>query len=154
MSYSQEDWARAKALYLSGNTYDEVSEQTGISASGLQKRGCAEDWNGKRNVVCKKNAKKIEKKITETLAEQQSDAAVDVLLPLKKASTALVEKALAMVPECERTADIRALSSSIKDLLCVIRDLNDMPGYKDRIEDKADDGGVRFVIEVEGVNND
>ena len=160
--YGAEQINKARALYMVGKTYREVSQDTGIPAGQLRKVGAKEHWTEQRNNY----RTKAEQKADEKLAEKAAQNTVDMLEPLRQVSTTLVEQILSMIPQTERAADIRAMAGAIKDLVQVIRELNGILTYKEQAElenarerlaidkerlaiNESADTEIKFVIEYE-----
>lgn len=163
MPYSKKEWDRARSLYVAGHTYREVADKTGISLSRVRKVGARDKWEEARRSC----ASKAEQKIEENLAEQAAKNADVIMQPLRIASSQIVEKALELVPTCDKAGDIRALASAIRDMSIVIRELNDILTAKEkeqlsqarehldiermRAENGAkDDEAVRVSFTIEG----
>lgn len=128
LEYSEKEWDKARSLYISGLTYREIAEKTGISYSRLRVVGGKDGWKEARNKYNTATKQKIEEKIDEQAAKN----ADTIMQPLRVASSQIVEKALELVPTCDKAGDIRALASAIRDMSVVIRDLNDILTAKEK----------------------
>lgn len=128
MQYSEKEWERARSLYLSGLSYREVAEKTGISKERIKRVGARDKWGEARHQYDTIKTQKIEEKMNEVAAKN----ADTIMQPLRVASSQIVEKALELVPTCDKAGDIRALASAIRDMSVVIRDLNDILTAKEK----------------------
>lgn len=113
-------WDKALALYISGKTYTQIAAETGISYSQLTKAGSRDRWSEKRK-ICESNTKA---KTVEKIADKSAAQCVKVLAPARAASERMLNKIAELTEACDNARDARALSSAIKDITIVIRELN------------------------------
>ena len=79
--HGTEQWNKARAMYIAGKTYCEVSETTGIHSSNLRERGAKEHWKDERY---KSNAKALQK-ADEIISEKAAQNAAEAFEPLQYA---------------------------------------------------------------------
>lgn len=93
---------------------------TGISRSRLTVVGARDKWVDAR----KQCEDKTKTKTVEKISVQAAENAAEILAPARVASERILNKIADLTEACDNARDARALSSAIKDITIVIRELN------------------------------
>lgn len=110
------DWKRIKAEYIAGGiSLRELSEKYDVSFSTIQKKSMEEKWGNLR----KKNRRKVEEKIIDSVSSKEAKKAVD-----------LFDIADLLADKVREIAETVADPDSIKKLTSAIKDIRDIKGIK------------------------
>ena len=143
------DWKRIKAEYIAGGTsLRKLAEKYGVSFSTIQKRSMEEKWGDLR----KKNRRKVEEKIIDSVSSKEAKKATDIVDVADK----LLEKIYEML---DIDPKVPYNTQNIKNLTSALKDLKEIKGFKSeadmreqeariaklRKEAEADDNGVTEI---------
>ena len=120
------DWKRIKAEYIAGGiSLRELSEKYGVSFSTIQKKSMEEKWGNLR----KKNRRKVEEKIIDSVSSKEAKKAVDLFdIP-----DLLADKVREIAETVSDPDTKKKLTSAIKD----IRDIKGVKSDADMREQEA-----------------
>ena len=111
------DWKRIKAEYIAGGkSLRELSIKYGVSFSTIQKKSMEEKWGSLR----KKNRRKVEEKIIDSVSSKEAKKATDII--------DVADKLLGKVAELMDTMVVD--TQSLKQLTSALKDLKEIKGYK------------------------
>ncbi len=109
-------WKKIKAEYISGGiSLQKLSQKYGVSFSTIQKKSMEEKWGELR----KKNRRKVEEKIIDSVSSKEAKRAVD-----------LFDIADLLADKVREIAETVSDPDSIKKLTSAIKDLKDIKGIK------------------------
>lgn len=143
------DWKRIKAEYIAGGTsLRKLAEKYGVSFSTIQKRSMEEKWGDLR----KKNRRKVEEKIIDSVSSKEAKKATDIVDVADK----LLEKIYEML---DIDPKVPYNTQNIKNLTSALKDLKEIKGFKSeadmreqeariaklRKEAEADDSGITEI---------
>ena len=143
------DWKRIKAEYIAGGTsLRKLAEKYGVSFSTIQKRSMEEKWGDLR----KKNRRKVEEKIIDSVSSKEAKKAADIVDVADK----LLEKIYEML---DIDPKVPYNTQNIKNLTSALKDLKEIKGFKSeadmreqeariaklRKEAEADDSGITEI---------
>lgn len=124
------DWKRIKAEYIAGGiSLQKLSEKYEVSFSTIQKKSMEEKWGNLR----KKNRRKTEEKIIESVSSKEAKKAVDIVDVADK----LLDK-IAEIIDSNVTG-----VQNIKSLTSALKDLKEIKGYKSDIDLKEQMARIR-----------
>lgn len=150
------NWGRIRAEYVTGRLGQrELAKKHGVSASQLAEHASKEGWVQRRREHRRKTAERAEQKAMERQAEDMADKLDDV----RKAG----DKLAALIAEVsEETSSLRVgrtkkvdtralrnLTGALKDVLDVIRDVNELPTLIEKNKLDAKDGAGEFRVVFE-----
>lgn len=143
------DWSVIKTQYItSAISYKKLAEEWGVSTRTLADRACREQWPRLRaeyrNKIVFSSVKKVEKKESARAAEQllkmrkSADRMSDVILRIfndaEQFHRYIIQKGKGGETDSEErlfakidTKAIKDLTGAMRDLVMVIRDVNDLP---------------------------
>ena len=131
-------WKRIKAEYIAGGiSLQKLAEKYDVSFSTIQKKSMEEKWGNLR----KKNRRKVEEKIIESVSSKEAKKAVD-----------LFDIADLLADKVREIAETVADPDSIKKLTSAIKDIRDIKGIKsdaDMREQEARINKLRKEVERE-----
>lgn len=109
-------WKRIKAEYIAGGiSLQKLAEKYDVSFSTIQKKSMEEKWGNLR----KKNRRKVEEKIIDSVSSKEAKKAVD-----------LFDIADLLADKVREIAETVADPDSIKKLTSAIKDIRDIKGIK------------------------
>ena len=110
-------WKKIKAEYIAGGiSLQKLSEKYGVSFSTIQKKSMEEKWGELR----KKNRRKVEEKIIDSVSSKEAEKAVNII--------DVADKLLNKVSELMDTMVVD--TQSLKQLTSALKDLKEIKGYK------------------------
>ena len=115
------DWRKIKAEYIAGGTsLRKLAEKYGVSFSTIQKKSMEEKWGNLR----KKNRRKVEEKIIDSVSSKEAKKAVDII--------DVADKLLGKISEFVETIPLDMMSSTqaLKHLTSALKDLKEVKGFK------------------------
>lgn len=119
-------WKRIKAEYVAGGiSLQKLAEKYDVSFSTIQKKSMEEKWGNLR----KKNRRKVEEKIIESVSSKEAKKAVDLF----DIADLLADKVREIAETVSDPDSIKKLTSAIKD----IRDIKGVKSAEDREEQMA-----------------
>ena len=135
------DWKRIKAEYIAGGkSLRELAEKYEVSHSTIQKKSMEEKWGNLR----KKNRRKVEEKIIDSVSSTEAKKAVDIIDVADK----LLEQIKTIIDDCTSPQQLKNITSAL-------RDLKEIKGYKseaDMREQEARIAKLRKEAEKEDDN--
>ena len=132
------DWKRIKAEYIAGGiSLQKLADKYGVSFSTIQKKSMEEKWGDLR----KKNRRKVEEKIIDSVSSKEAKKAVDIIDVADK----LLEKIEAAAEQFSDPDSIKKLTSAIKDL----KDIKGIKSEADMREQEARIAKLRKEAEDE-----
>jgi vacuolar-type H+-ATPase subunit I/STV1 len=110
-------WKRIKAEYIAGGiSLQKLAEKYDVSFSTIQKKSMEEKWGNLR----KKNRRKVEEKIIDSVSSKEAKKAVDI-----------IDVADKLLDKIEELADTLVVDTqSLKQLTSALKDLKEIKGYK------------------------
>ena len=111
------DWKRIKAEYIAGGTsLRKLAEKYGVSFSTIQKKSMEEKWGELR----KKNRRKVEEKIIDSVSSKEAEKAVNII--------DVADKLLSKISDLMDTISLD--TQSMKHLTSALKDLKEIKGFK------------------------
>ena len=124
------DWKRIKADYIAGGTsLRKLAEKYGVSFSTIQKKSMEEKWGELR----KKNRRKVEEKIIDSVSSKEAEKAVNII--------DVADKLLGKISELMDAIPLD--TQSMKHLTSALKDLKEIKGYKSNADMREQEARIR-----------
>lgn len=128
------DWRKIKAEYIAGGTsLRKLAEKYGVSFSTIQKKSMEEKWGNLR----KKNRRKVEEKIIDSVSSIEAKKAVDII--------DVADKLLGKISEFVEAIPLEMMAStqSLKHLTSALKDLKEVKGFKTDADMREQEARIR-----------
>ena len=128
------DWRKIKADYIAGGTsLRKLAEKYGVSFSTIQKKSMEEKWGELR----KKNRRKVEEKIIDSVSSKEAQKAVNII--------DVADKLLDKISEFVEAIPLESMAStqSLKHLTSALKDLKEIKGYKSDADMREQEARIR-----------
>lgn len=124
------DWKRIKADYIAGGTsLRKLAEKYGVSFSTIQKKSMEEKWGELR----KKNRRKVEEKIIDSVSSKEAEKAVNII--------DVADKLLGKISELMDAIPLD--TQSMKHLTSALKDLKEIKGFKSDADMREQEARIR-----------
>jgi uncharacterized protein YjcR len=124
------DWRKIKADYIAGGTsLRKLAEKYGVSFSTIQKKSMEEKWGELR----KKNRRKVEEKIIDSVSTKEAEKAVNII--------DVADKLLGKISDLMDAIPLD--TQSMKHLTSALKDLKDIKGFKTDADMREQEARIR-----------
>lgn len=124
------DWRKIKAEYIAGGTsLRKLAEKYGVSFSTIQKKSMEEKWGNLR----KKNRRKVEEKIIDSVSSKEAKKAVDII--------DVADKLLDKISDLMDAIPLD--TQSMKHLTSALKDLKEIKGFKTDADMREQEARIR-----------
>lgn len=148
------DWNVLKAEYIAGGTnYRKLAEKYGVSHSKLMKVGAREGWAELR----KKNGRKTEEKIIDSISDSQSEAAVSAASLINEAAMNFLKQIAeesVKIKEGKLNKDITTKYSEYALALARFKDVLGIKSDRDIEEQDARIANLKKQAEKDSITED